>query len=324
MKWLKRILLGLVGLALFSWLALVAWAYWPTGVTEVPARTLAAADDRFVSVDGLDIRYRTWGDAAPDKPTIVMLHGFANSLQSFRLIAPLLTSHYYVVAPDMPGYGLSAKPADFDYRNAHQAKMISDFIAALGLHNVVIAGHSLGGAIALRVAVSDPEVIGLVLMNPGIITTGVPAIAEYLFFPLPRLQAKLFGDPKFRANFLRRSFVDPAIVTDQVVNDLSLASKSEGYMTGMTSLMGQYSAADEVPLLGKVKVPTMVVWGYQDRGKPKGEYEELVRQIPGADGVLAMKSGHYVQEEAPQQAADAINTLAGRLKLQDAPGTPAG
>lgn len=327
MKWLKRLLLSVVGLALAGWVGLVVYAYWPDGREEVPARSLAGPDDRFVTVDGLEIRYRTWGEPAPGKPTIVLIHGFANSLQSFRLVAPLLVDHYYVVALDMPGYGLSSKPAPFDYRNGHQAQVISDFIEALGLDNVVIAGHSLGGAIALRVALEDPHVAGLVLMNPGIITTGVPAIAQYLFFPLQRIQAKLFGDPAFRANFLKRSFVNPAIVTDQVVEDLSLASRSEGYMSGMTELMGQYAGADEAAMLKDVKVPTMIVWGYQDRGKPKGEYEQLVRAIPGADGVLVMESGHYVQEEAPRKTADAINQLAGRLTTKAitlAPSAPAG
>jgi pimeloyl-ACP methyl ester carboxylesterase len=319
MKWLKRILLGFVGLLFAGWLALVAWAYWPTGVHEVPAASLAGPADRFVTVDGLDVRYRTWGEPGPDKPTALLIHGFANSLQSFRRVAPLLADRYYVVAYDMPGYGLSAKPAPFDYRNASQAKFASDLIRALGLKNVVVGGHSLGGAIALRVAVDDPEVVGLVVMNPGIVTTGVPPIAKYLVFPFPRLQAKLFGDPEFRSNFLKRSFVDPSIVTDQVIADLSLTSRSEGYQRGMTHLMGQYQDADEIPLLAKVKVPSLIVWGAQDRGKPAGEFEELHALLPAADTVYVESSGHYVQEEAPEETAAGMKALADRIMAGKAP-----
>lgn len=319
MKWLKRIALGLAGLLALIWVGLVVYAYWPTGIQEVPARSLAAPEDRFVTVDGLELRYRTYGEPAPGKPTAVLIHGFANSLQSFRLLAPLLTGGYYVVAVDMPGYGLSSKPVDFDYHNPNQAKVIDDFIQALGLKNVVIAGHSLGGAIALRVALTSPEVIGLVVMNPGIITTGVPAAAKYMFFPLQRLQAKMFGDPEFRAGFLRRSFVNPDIVTDQVVRDLSLASRSEGYLTGMSSLMGQYSDADEVNLLDQVKVPALVIFGAQDRGKPdpRGEFDTLLAQLPDSLGLWVESSGHYVQEEAPDQVAAAMLTFAQRLPLKN-------
>ncbi len=313
MKWLKRLLGGLLGLLVFLWLGLVIYAYWPTGVDEVPAVNLAGPADLFVNVEGLNIRYQTWGTPVPGKPTALLLHGFANSLQSFRLLAPLLTDRYYVVAYDMPGFGLSDKPAPFDYKNAHQAEIASDLIATLGLKNVVVGGHSLGGAIALRVALESPEVIGLVVMNPGIITSGVPAIAKYLVFPFPRLQARIFGDPAFRSDFLRRSFINPAIVTDDVVNDLSRTSRTEGYLSGMTSMMGQYSEPDEVPMLPRLRVPSLIVWGQQDRNKTISEFEELKAKLPLNTAVLVSTSGHYVQEEAPAETAAAMNAFVDRV-----------
>ncbi len=313
MKWFRRLGVSLIGLLVILWVGLVIYAYWPTGVEEVPAVNLAGPADRFVSVDGLNIRYQTWGTPAPGKPTALLLHGFANSLQSFRLLAPLLTDQYYVVAYDMPGFGLSEKPAPFDYKNAHQAEIASDLITALGLKNVVVGGHSLGGAIALRVALESPEVIGLVVMNPGIITSGVPAIAKYLVFPFPRLQARIFGDPQFRSDFLRRSFINPAIVTDDVVSDLSRTSRTQGYLSGMTSMMGQYSEPDEVPMLPRLTVPSLIVWGQQDRNKTMGEFEELKAKLPLNTAVLVPTSGHYVQEEAPAEAAAAMNAFVDRV-----------
>ena len=313
MKWLKRLLGGLLGLLVVLWIGLTAYAYWPTGIEEVPAVNLAGPADLFVNVEGLNIRYQTWGTPAPGKPTALLLHGFANSLQSFRLLAPLLTDRYYVVAYDMPGFGLSDKPAPFDYKNAHQAEIASDLIATLGLKNVVVGGHSLGGAIALRVALESPEVIGLVVMNPGIITSGVPAIAKYLVFPFPRLQARIFGDPAFRSDFLRRSFINPAIVTDDVVNDLSRTSRTKGYLSGMTSMMGQYSEPDEVPMLPGLRVPSLIVWGQQDRNKALSEFEELKAKLPLNTAVLVSTSGHYVQEEAPAETAAAMNAFVDRV-----------
>jgi len=319
MKWLKRIGLGLIGLLGILWLGLVIYAYWPTGVEEVPAVNLAGPADRFVDVDGVNIRYQTWGKPAPDKPTALLLHGFANSLQSFRLLAPLLADRYYVVAFDMPGFGLSDKPAPFDYKNAHQATVACDLIKVLGLKNVVVGGHSLGGAIALRVALESPEVVGLVVMNPGIITSGVPAIAKYLVFPFPRIQAKIFGDPEFRSNFLRRSFVNPAIVTDDVVKDLSRTARTQGYLSGMSNMMGQYNDPDEVPMLPRVTVPSLIVWGQQDRNKTLSEFEELKAKLPNNTAVLVPTSGHYVQEEAPAEAAAAMNAFVDRVMPPQAP-----
>jgi pimeloyl-ACP methyl ester carboxylesterase len=313
MKWLKRLLAGLLGLLVVLWLGLTTYAYWPTGIEEVPAVNLAGPADRFVNVDGLNIRYQTWGTPAPGRPTALLLHGFGNSLQSFRLLAPLLTDRYYVVAYDMPGFGLSDKPAPFDYKNAHQAEVAVQLITALGLRRVVVAGHSLGGAIALRVALASPEVIGLVVMNPGIITSGVPAIAKYLVFPFPRIQAKIFGDPEFRGDFLRRSFVDPSIVTDDVIRDLGRTARTYGYLRGMTDMMGQYSDPEEVPMLPRLTVPSLIVWGAQDRGKPKGEFEILKAKLPFNTAVLVATSGHYVHEEAPVETAAAMHAFVDRV-----------
>jgi len=122
-----------------------------------------------------------------------------------------------------------------------------------------IGGHSLGGSIALRVAVSEPEVRGLVLMNPGILNSGVPAIAQYYFFPLQRLLAKQLGNRDFRESMIKGSFINPDIVTDEVMDNLQRASQSEGYLAGMTTMMGQYEAPDEEPLLAEAEMPTVIV-----------------------------------------------------------------
>ena len=90
MKFLRRLFIGAFACLVCAWIGLVVYAYWPTGVEERPARELAGPDDKFVSVDGLELRYREYGEAGPDRPTLVLIHGFGNSLQSFRLLAPLL------------------------------------------------------------------------------------------------------------------------------------------------------------------------------------------------------------------------------------------
>ena len=116
----------------------------------------------------------------------------------------------------MPGHGLSSKPEDYDYRGANQAQSTGDFIRALGFDKTIIGGHSLGGALSLRVAVSEAEISGLILFNPGIINTGVPAITEYLVFPIPRISAKQFTNREFRTAFLALSLGYRAPVTVMV------------------------------------------------------------------------------------------------------------
>jgi len=146
----------------------------------------------------------------------------------------------------------------------------------------------------------------MVLMNPGIITTGVPPITQYLFWPVPRAMAKTFGSRDFRANFLKRSFINQGIVTEQVMADMMLAPRSEGYLAGTTSMMGQYETGEEPVMASKVRVPTLITWGMQDRSKRPGEFEEVHRLIPGSTLVEINNSGHYVQEEQPAAVAAAM------------------
>jgi pimeloyl-ACP methyl ester carboxylesterase len=286
---------------------LIAYAYWPTGIEEVPATELAGPDDRFIAVDNLQLRYRTFGTPGAGKPNLVLIHGFGNSLQSFRLLAPLLADDFYVVTVDLPGFGLSSKPVDYEYYAANQSATIGKFIRALGvekgLETAVIGGHSLGGQLALRVAVTEPEINGLLLLNPGIISTGVPAITEYLPWPFQRLSAKQFGDRDFRESFLKTSFVDPSIVTDAMMDDLQLATRSEGYMAGSTAMMNYYEAATEEALLPEVTVPTVIGWGQQDKNKSPAELQQLRDGLQGEIVVEVADAGHYVHEEGAEEVA---------------------
>lgn len=305
MRIVKKLLLGFGVLLLLLWGGLAAWAYWPTD-PEVPAVQLARAEDRFVDVDGLTLRYRSWGEPGAGRPALLLIHGFGNSLQSFRELGPRLAGCCHVIAIDLPGYGLSSKPVDFDYRNGPQAAVMVRAARALGLDGVVYVGHSLGGAIALQAVVQDRGARGLVLLNPGIVTTGVPRIVQLTLPPLPRMSAKMFASREFRSNFLRKSYINPAIVTDAVIDDVMLAARSEGYMAGVTSLMKQYEEGEELRLAAQVRVPVLIPWGNQDRNKPPSEAQTLQQLLPGSTLVRFHNAGHYVHEEQPDGVAQAI------------------
>jgi pimeloyl-ACP methyl ester carboxylesterase len=312
MRIVRRILWGLLGTVVIGWLALTAYAYWP-GEPERPVAELAQPEDRFVDVEGLRLRYREYGEAGPARPDLLLIHGFANSLQSWRELAPRLAGDAHVVAIDMPGYGLSAKPVQHDYHNGPQAEVMVAAARALGLRNPVYVGHSLGGAVALQAAVRDRDARGLVLLNPGIVTTGVPKIVQVTLPPLPRLSAKMFADRAFRERFLKTSYVRPEIVTPQVVDDVMLGARSEGYRAGMTSLMKQYAEGEEIALAAQVQVPVLIAWGNRDRNKALAEADQLQALLPGSELVRFDDAGHYVHEEAAEGVAAAMRAWLARL-----------
>ena len=317
MRFLKRALWLCTALLVMSWVGVTIWAYWPYP-SEQAVTALAEKEDRFVSVDGLTLRYREWGSKQADRASLLLIHGFGNSLQSFRSLAPLLAQTHHVIAIDMIGYGLSEKPIDYDYHNGPQALMLIRAARQLDLNDIVYVGHSLGGAVALQAVVQDERAIGLVLLNPGIISTGVPKIAQVTLPPLPRMSAKLFASREFRSRFLKKSYVNPEIVTEQVIDDVMLAAQSEGYMRGTTSLMTQYREGEEIALATNVKVPVLIPWGDQDRNKPLQEATELQALLPGSTLVRFSNAGHYVHEEAPTEVAQAIVDWLNRSALVSA------
>ena len=92
-----------------------------------------------------------------DGPTIVLLHGFADSKEVWLETAAQLTAHFHLIIPDLPGWGESSRVAGADYSVDAQAARLDAFVRTLGLQRFVLVGHSLGGAIAGVYAAGHPE-----------------------------------------------------------------------------------------------------------------------------------------------------------------------
>lgn len=303
---IKKFFAFLCALFGLCYLGLIIYAYLP--YDEVPVAELATPLDHFIEIDGKKIRYRVYSDGYSIKPNLILVHGFGNSLNTWRLIVPELQKYYRVIGMDLIGFGLSSKSDNYDYSNQNQARTISLFAAALHLDSFIIGGHSLGGAIAVHVALNNEKTTGMILFNPGIITTGVPEITRYLnlIFPFARVSAKQFTKRDFRETFLKRSFVDPSIVTDEVVDEIMLGVRSEGYMDGTTSMMKKYYVSNELELLSLLDLPTLIVFGQEDRNKSVDEAIALNENIKGSKLNLIENAGHYVHEEAPEKVTKRI------------------
>ena len=296
-KIIKNILFIFLTLFSVSYILLMVYAYLP--YEEIPINELAESEDRFIIIEENQMRYRVFGEQ--NNPNIVLIHGFGNSINTWRKIVPDLKQHYRVIALDLLGFGLSDKPVQYDYSNKNQARTISLFAEAIDLDQYIIGGHSLGGAIAVHVALNDLKTTGLVLFNPGIITTGVPEFSRYLnlIFPFARVTAKQFSKREFREQFLKNSFIDTSIVTDEVMDSIMLGTKTEGYMDGTTSMMSKFYVANEKELLPDIDIPTLIIFGQEDRTKSLEEAITLNQNIKGSKLALIEKVGHYVHEEAP-------------------------
>ena len=291
---------------MLSYSILVIYAYLP--LETAPTKDLVTKDDLFIKVSSHNIRYRQYLTREDNSPNLILIHGFGNNLHSWRSIIPLLSTNYNIFALDLPGFGLSDKPTDYDYSNANQAKTIGEFADALNLKAFIVGGHSLGGAIAFHVAMNNNKTTGLVLFNPGIINTGVPEFARYLnlIFPFARVSAKQFANREFREEFLKRSYHNPSIVDDQVMDGIMMGSKTEDYLEGTSSMLSKFYEVNEANLMDQVSNPTLIVFGIEDRNKSLKEALQLKNGFKNSKLELIKDAGHYVHEESPVLVSESI------------------
>ena len=293
-------------LVILSYSALVVYAYLPLETSST--KELVTKDDLFIKVSDHDIRYREYRTPEDNNPNLILIHGFGNNLHSWRSITPLLSEHYNIFALDLLGFGLSDKPTDYDYSNVNQAKTVGEFADALKLDSFIVGGHSLGGAIGLHVAMNNKKTKGLILFNPGIINTGVPEFARYinLIFPFARVSAKQFANREFREQFLKRSYYNPSIVNEQVMDEIMMGSKTEDYLQGTSSMLGKFYDANEAELMNQVNTPTLIVFGIEDRNKSMEEALQLKTGFKNSKLQLIQDAGHYVHEESPVLVSESI------------------
>jgi pimeloyl-ACP methyl ester carboxylesterase len=318
MRWLLRIVAGTATLLVIVYLGLVAYAYWPRD-PGLPAEQLAGPADKFAELEWGSIRYRLYGDASPGRPEIVLIHGFANNLHSFRHLAPLLAENYRVLALDLQGFGLSSKPAEpAAYSYQAMADTVIATARAAGFSRPVYTGHSLGGVIALRAALADPQTFGIVFLDPGVYAgNALRKLTEFSVFPVPRLTALQFGDRKFRTSMIARSYRDSSILTDADVDNLMLAAKTNDYLQGMTTLLGYIpDGTEEIEMLRQVSAPVLAMWSASEARMPDNS-TRLQNDIPNSTVVFVEEAGHYLHEEQPERVAAEMNLQIARWVQQD-------
>jgi pimeloyl-ACP methyl ester carboxylesterase len=138
-------------------------------ILNLPARAGESNDINYktVTIENVDIFYREAGN--PDKPTLLLLHGFPTSSHMFRNLIPALADKYHVVAPDYPGYGFSSMPAvdEFDYTFDNVARIIEKFTDEIKLDRFSLYMMDYGAPIGFRIATSRPERIDSLIIQNG-------------------------------------------------------------------------------------------------------------------------------------------------------------
>ncbi|WP_223415510.1 MULTISPECIES: alpha/beta fold hydrolase [unclassified Pseudomonas] len=121
----------------------------------------------FADVDGVRVFYREAGE--PAKPTLLLLHGFPSSSHQFRQLIPLLSAHFHIIAPDLPGFGFTEVPAERKYAYTFDAlaETLGHFVETLGLKRYAMYVFDYGAPTGLRLAVKYPERMTALISQNG-------------------------------------------------------------------------------------------------------------------------------------------------------------
>ncbi len=244
----------------------------------------------------IKLPYVEQGD--PDGKSVLFLHGFAGSCDSFDQILPLLPDSFHVFVFTQRGHGDASKPQK-GYRLQDFALDAKGFLDFFGLQDTVVVGHSMGAAVAIKFALDYPDLTaGLVLAGSGLPKWGDRAVQNFWDSTVSRLEDPV--DPSFVRNFIENTIARPipSIVFEKIVRD-SLKVPAHVWKEAFKNRLKEDFTND----IGRIQVPTLIIWGDRDTKTSRSEQEALLTGIPGSQLLVYQGTGHELHYEEPEHFA---------------------
>lgn len=233
--------------------------------------------------------------------SVVLLHGITDSFHSFDLVLPHLPQSWRVFALSQRGHGDSSRPAG-GYAPRDFAADVAAFLDAQKIPRAVIVGHSMGSYVAQRFAIDYPQrTQALVLAGSFTTLRGHQGVKEFWDTTVAKLRDPI--DPKIARGFQESTIhkpIPPAFL-DLAVNE-SLKVPARVWRAALAGLM----QADHRALLGKIKAPTLIVWGEKETYFLRPDQDALRAAIKGARFVAWPDAGHALHWEHPKRFADEL------------------
>lgn len=272
------------------------------GGDAVEERDLALADGRII--------HALFAGPRAAQP-LVFIHGLGGSLTTWQLVLGDLSGSWRVVAFDLPGHGRSAKSGNADYSVGGHAAAIAEALESAGISNSILIGHSLGGAVAMQVAIDKPQLAkGLVLIDSA-------GLGEEIS---PELVDLMQGPPGAEtAKALLALFMeDQKLVSPRAVEEMAANQTTDGAWAAQQATAKQAFAAGrqrgfDPGVLQSMDRPVLIIWGEKDTVIPVDHGVTAARTLPDAVLAILPASGHVPQVESPQRVSTLIARFARSL-----------
>ena len=276
-----------------------------------------------VDVDGLKLFYREAGDAS--RPTVLLLHGFPTASHMFRDLIPELAERYHVVAPDLPGFGMTEQPArdQFGYNFENITNVIDRFTEVLGLDRFAIYVFDYGAPVGLRVALKHPErITAIVSQNGNTYLEGVSdTFAPVMAYWNERSQAnrdalRSLLTPETTLFQYTHGVDDPSQVSPDGRNldDFYLArpGNDEIQLDLLLDYQTNVALYDTIQAyLREHQPPVLAIWGKNDPFFIPPGAEAFRRDVPKAE-IRFVDSGHFALETHAAEIGAAMRAFLAR------------
>ena len=276
---------------------------------------------RSVEVGGRHLFFYDAG--AGDRAPLVLVHGLGDEADTWRRLLPALARHRRVLAPDLPGFGRSGGPRRA-YTSAFFARTVADFMAAIGVDRAVLAGHSMGAAVAQRLAIARPELVERLVLIGGALPAQrryppgqlwlflTPGLGEAIYTSLRRSQEGAYATLRpYYHDLDALPHEERAFLRERVWARVWSSGQRRAFLSALRwlSIEGAARADTFRERMARMQTPTLVLWGEQDMIVPRAAGEGLARLLPGAQLHVIPGSGHLPHQERPEAVEQLLREI---------------
>lgn len=250
---------------------------------------------RFVDAGGARVHVLDEGAGAP----VVMIHGFASSLGTWKPVVPTLAEEHRVIALDLKGFGWTSRPPG-DYSPAAQADLVLEVLDRLEVEGpVAVVAHSWGSGVALQIALKKPERVSrIALYDAWVYEEQLPTTFFLMRTPgVGEMLVDAFYDERSDDKLLL-GFHDPRFVTEELAENVADQLSRPGTHAGALAAIRGQEYAEVEKRYRTIDKPVLLLWGREDRVTPLAIGERLLRELPDARLVAYPGCGHFPMIEA--------------------------
>jgi pimeloyl-ACP methyl ester carboxylesterase len=249
-------------------------------------------------------------------PPILLIHGFGASSFTWSKIIPSLAADHTIISLDLKGFGQSRKPRDGRYALQSQAAAVLNVINTLGLDDLTVIGHSMGGGIALLVAMElekqRPRRLNrLILIDSIACPQPLPLFIKVLRLPILGPVVLKIVPATWQVRYvLRQVYFNPGKIERDFVEEYAAPLRCRDGRAALIATALAIIPPDAEKLIARykqIRSPVLLLWGSHDRIVPISLAARLKAAIPGARYKVVPSCGHAPQEEEPQETLFRIN-----------------